>query len=126
MPKKSKAPAPPEKRGRGRPPAANPATTTFQMRATPAQRAVWRGSAEASGQAESEWARDAFDGWVLLCQHAAELGTNPREFLGEAIESRARVRAAVAELTAARTLSNTEARLFRVLAPVEWARNRAE
>ncbi len=113
-------------RGVGRPPIAGaPARETFQLRVTTEQRTPWHAAALASGQSESEWARDGLDAWVRFCARAAELGTNPQQLVDAALEDHARVRAAVAELASARSLSKTESRLFRILAPVEWARTQA-
>ena len=113
-------------RGAGRPPiAGTTARETFQLRVTSEQRAPWQASATASGQSESEWARDGLDAWVRFCARAAELGTNPQQLVDAALEDHARVRAAVAELASVRSLSKTESRLFRILAPAEWARTRA-
>ncbi len=120
-PKKAK-PRPPQG---GRPPIAGTAAReTFQLRVSAEQRAPWQASAIASGQNESEWAREGLDAWERFCVSAAELGVKPRELVDLALEDHARVRAAVAELAAARTLSTTESRLFRLLAPSEWARTR--
>jgi hypothetical protein len=113
-------------RGAGRPPIAGaPARETFQLRVTTEQRTRWQTSALASGQSESEWAREALDAWVRFCERAAEIGTNPQQLVDAALEDHARVRAAVAELATARSLSTTENRLFRILAPSEWARTRS-
>jgi hypothetical protein len=113
----------PSTRKGGRPPiASTPARETFQLRVTTEQRAPWQASALASGQSESEWAREGLDAWASFCARATELGTNPRELVDVALEDHARVRAAVAELATVSTLSPTESRLFRVLAPSEWAR----
>jgi hypothetical protein len=113
-------------RGAGRPPIAGaPARETFQLRVTTEQRARWQTSALASGQSESEWAREALDAWVRFCERAAEIGTNPQQLVDAALEDHARVRAAVAELATARSLSTTENRLFRILAPSAWARTRS-
>jgi hypothetical protein len=113
-------------RGAGRPPIAGaPARETFQLRVTTEQRARWQTSALASGQSESEWAREALDAWVRFCERAAEIGTNPPQLVDAALEDHARVRAAVAELATARSLSTTENRLLRILAPSEWARTRS-
>ena len=113
-------------RGAGRPPLAGaPARETFQLRVTTEQRSRWQTSALASGQSESEWAREGLDAWVRFCERAAEMGTNPQQLVDAAIEDHARVRAAVAELATARSLSTTESRLFRILAPTEWARTRS-
>jgi hypothetical protein len=113
-------------RGAGRPPIAGaPARETFQLRVTAEQRAPWQASALASGQSESEWARDGLDAWVRFSARAAEMGTNPQQLVDAALEDHARVRAAVAELATARSLSTTANRLFRILAPAEWARTRS-
>jgi hypothetical protein len=113
-------------RGAGRPPiAGTTARETFQLRVTSEQRAPWQASAAASGQSESEWARDGLDAWVRFCARAAELGTNPQQLVDAALEDHARVRAAVAELASVRSLSKTESRLFRILAPAEWAQTQA-
>lgn len=110
-------------RGAGRPPTAGtPARETFQLRVTTEQRAPWQAAALASGQSESEWARDGLDAWVRFCARAAEMGANPQQLVDVALEDHARVRAAVAELATTRSLSTTENRLFRILAPAEWAR----
>ena len=119
-----KKPAP-TKRGRGRPVLQDAARDTFQLRVTKAQRAPWQEAATAQALSESEWARAGLDAWVAVCRRAGELGADPRELVAAALEDHARVRAAVAELTSARSLSTTEARLLRVLAPSEWARREA-
>jgi hypothetical protein len=110
------------RRGPGRPPSPDRATETFQLRTTPEQRAPWAESARASGQTESEWARDAFNAWVLVCTRAVELGANPQALLDAALDDNARIRAAIVELEHARALSTTEDRVLRVLSPVAWAR----
>jgi hypothetical protein len=101
-----------------------PKRGTFQLRvADEQQRKRWQESAETQAQAESKWARDGLDAWVGVCARARELNANPRELLETALADHARVRAALAELLSARSISDTERnRLLRVLAPTEWAR----
>lgn len=74
---------------------------------------------------EADWAREGLDVWMWLCDAAKKLNVNPDELAREAVEDHARVRAAVAELTPASSLSAREERVLRVLAPSEWARVKA-
>ncbi len=112
-------------RRRGRPVSPTGARETFQLRVTADQRARWQAKAEARVQSESEWAREALDAWVTVCERAAAHGVEPSALFADALEAYGRVRAAIAELGAARALSTTEQRLLRVLAPTEWARREA-
>ncbi len=92
------------------------------MTAKTARKPRWEATAAASGHSFSEWAREGLDAWIHLTERADKLRANPRVLLIEALEDHLRVRAAVAELQEAKTLSPTEKRLLRILAPVEWAR----
>lgn len=96
------------------------ARETFQFRVTSAQRAPWRAAAERRGKSESDWAREGLDAWVTASARAAELKTDPDLLFSEALDAHARVRAVVDELRAKRTLTDEEARIFRLLAPREW------
>jgi hypothetical protein len=107
---------------RGRPPSDTAARETFQFRVDAERRSKWQAAAEERAQSESAWAREALDAWVLVCRQAAALEVEPTAFVTQALEDHARVRAAVAELTSARALTTTEARLLRILAPTAWAR----
>jgi len=112
--------AEPAKRGRGRPPSPTAKREQFQFRATKTDQEPWRKSAEAMHQDNSDWARNGLDAWVTVCDRARDLGVNPQDLIKAALEDHARVRAAVAELLAARSpMSKVEARVLRVLAPLE-------
>lgn len=117
-----KTPAP---RRLGRPVSPAAARETFQLRVTGAQRQPWQDAAQSCHLTESEWAREGLDAWARVCRRAAELGLEPAGLVTDALEDHARVRAAVAELAAARSLSTNERRLLRVLAPAAWARREA-
>ena len=86
----------------GRPPiAGKKAEETFQFRVTKEQRAPWQASAKAWKLTESEWARSGLDGWVKVCDCAAQLGVSPRELVDQALTDHVRVRAAISELARA-------------------------
>jgi len=104
-----------------------PKRGTFQFRVTDdRQRDRWQASAREQAQSESKWARDGLDGWATVCARAVELAVNPRELLEAALDAYVRVRATVAELEGAKSISDGDrSRLLRVLAPSEWARQEA-
>ncbi len=112
------------KRGKGRPsdPDAISHDKPIQFRAGADKKTRWETAAATSGDSFSEWAREGLEAWMDLTKRADELGANPRVLLTEALENHLRVRGAVAELRQTKTLSPTEERLLRILAPVEWAR----
>jgi len=122
--KATKKAAAPPKRGRGRPsePDAISHDKPIQFRAAADKKTRWEGAAAAAGQSFSVWAREGLDGWIDLTKRADQLAANPRTLLAEAYEDHLRVRQAVAELRGLKTLSPTEERLLRILAPAEWAR----
>jgi len=120
---KKTATAPP-KRGPGRPtdPDALRREKPIQFRAPGEKKERWEQAAGAAGESFSEWAREGLDAWIDVVKRAGELEVNPRTLLGEVFENHGRVMAALAELRASKTLSKTEERLLRILAPAEWAR----
>lgn len=120
--KKSTAPAP--ARGVGRPidPDALRRDKPVQFRAPGDKKERWEQAAGAAGESFSKWAREGLDAWIDVGTRAGELEVNPHSLLTEALENHGRVMAAVAELRGVKTLSKTEERLLRILAPAEWAR----
>jgi hypothetical protein len=98
----------------------------IQFRAPDDKKERWERAADDSKQSFSEWARDGLDAWLDVSARAAEVGTQPRILVAEALADQLRVRSALAELRASKILSPTEERLLRILAPADWSRRLGE
>lgn len=93
----------------------------LQVRADAEERARWRSAAETTHQPESQWVREALDMWSDVTARASRAGVDAPSLVRDALENHAKARAAVAELQAAKVLSESEQRVLRILAPSEWA-----
>lgn len=55
--------------------------STFQFRVDAAQRERWRQAARGEKLSESDFARDALDAYVLVCEEARKQGMHPFDLL---------------------------------------------